>query len=151
MALSPRLEVRQSQSLTLTPQLMQSIRLLQLSHLELNAFVDTELLRNPLLEREDGTEAVETPEPVAEVTAYDDAVVRARLAQAFGRLIRRERDRGTFVILSAAMPSRLLSAFPAGVPIRRVPLGEAIAYVAAAATVSPATTAEAVQCERSTF
>ena len=54
MALSPRLEFRQAQSLTLTPQLMQSIRLLQLSHLELNAFVDTELLRNPLLEREDG-------------------------------------------------------------------------------------------------
>ena len=49
-------------------------------------------------------------------SAYDDAVVRARLAQAFGRLIRREGDRGTFVILSAAMPSRLLSAFPAGVP-----------------------------------
>ncbi|MGN6158287.1 MAG: RNA polymerase factor sigma-54, partial [Devosia sp.] len=54
MALSPRLEVRQSQSLTLTPQLMQSIRLLQLSHLELNAFVEAELLRNPLLEREEG-------------------------------------------------------------------------------------------------
>jgi RNA polymerase sigma-54 factor len=74
MALSPRLEVRQSQSLTLTPQLMQSIRLLQLSHLELNAFVDTELLRNPLLEREDGSEVTETPEPPPEVTAYDDAV-----------------------------------------------------------------------------
>jgi ATP-dependent DNA helicase DinG len=63
-------------------------------------------------------------------SSYDDAVVRARLAQAFGRLIRREGDRGTFVILSAAMPSRLLSAFPAGVPIRRVPLDEAIAHVA---------------------
>src|SRR3569833_2078237 len=74
MALAPRMEVRQSQSLTLTPQLMQSIRLLQLSHLELNAFVDAELLRNPLLEREDGTEPVETPEPTPEVTAYDDAV-----------------------------------------------------------------------------
>jgi RNA polymerase sigma-54 factor len=74
MALSPRLEVRQSQSLTLTPQLMQSIRLLQLNHLELNAFVDAELLRNPLLEREDGTEPVDTPEAVPEVTAYDDAV-----------------------------------------------------------------------------
>jgi len=74
MALSPRLEVRQSQSLTLTPQLMQSIRLLQLSHLELNAFVDIELLRNPLLEREDGTEPVDTPEAPVEVTAYDDAV-----------------------------------------------------------------------------
>ena len=58
MGLTPRLEIRQSQNLTLTPQLMQSIRLLQLSHLELNAFVEAELLRNPLLEREDGAEAV---------------------------------------------------------------------------------------------
>ena len=77
MALGPRLEVRQSQSLTLTPQLMQSIRLLQLSHLELDAFVDAELLRNPLLEREDGTEpadATELAEPVAELSAYEDTV-----------------------------------------------------------------------------
>jgi len=64
-------------------------------------------------------------------SAYDDAVVRARLAQGFGRLIRRAGDKGTFVILSAAMPSRLLSAFPAGVAIRRIPLDEAIADVAA--------------------
>jgi ATP-dependent DNA helicase DinG len=42
---------------------------------------------------------------------YDDRVVRARLAQAFGRLIRREGDCGVFVILSAAMPSRLLAPF----------------------------------------
>ncbi len=62
-------------------------------------------------------------------SAYDDRVVRARLAQAFGRLIRRQGDRGVFVILSAAMPSRLLRAFPAGVPISRVPLDEAIARV----------------------
>jgi RNA polymerase sigma-54 factor len=54
MALSPRIEIRQSQGLTLTPQLMQSIRLLQLSHLDLEAFVDAELLRNPLLERDEG-------------------------------------------------------------------------------------------------
>jgi len=74
MALSPRLEVRQSQSLTLTPQLMQSIRLLQLSHLELSAFVDTELQRNPLLEREDGTEAVETAEVAVDLHADEDAV-----------------------------------------------------------------------------
>jgi ATP-dependent DNA helicase DinG len=64
-------------------------------------------------------------------STYDDAVVRARLAQAFGRLIRRAGDKGTFVILSAAMPSRLLSAFPNGVAIRRIPLEEAIAHVAA--------------------
>jgi ATP-dependent DNA helicase DinG len=63
-------------------------------------------------------------------TAYDDRAVRARLAQAFGRLIRRHGDRGTFVILSAAMPSRLLSAFPAGVTVRRIGLDEAIRRVA---------------------
>lgn len=76
MGLTPRLEVRQSQNLTLTPQLMQSIRLLQLSHLELNAFVEAELLRNPLLEREDGAEPgdTETPEAPAEISAYEDTV-----------------------------------------------------------------------------
>ena len=62
-------------------------------------------------------------------SAYDDRVVRARLAQAFGRLIRRQGDNGTFVILSAAMPSRLLRAFPPGVTISRVPLEEAVARV----------------------
>ena len=62
-------------------------------------------------------------------SGYDDRVVRARLAQAFGRLIRRSSDRGMFVILSAAMPSRLLRAFPPGVPISRVPLDEAIERV----------------------
>ena len=58
-------------------------------------------------------------------TLHDDRVVRARLAQAFGRLIRRADDRGVFVLLSAAMPSRLLDAFPAGTPITRVSLEEA--------------------------
>jgi ATP-dependent DNA helicase DinG len=62
-------------------------------------------------------------------SAYDDRVVRARLAQAFGRLIRRQGDCGLFVVLSAAFPSRLLSAFPPGVPVRRVPLDHAIARV----------------------
>ncbi|WP_158916491.1 RNA polymerase factor sigma-54 [Caulobacter sp. S45] len=53
MALSPRLEIRQGQSLVITPQLQQAIKLLQLSNLELDAFVDGELERNPLLSRED--------------------------------------------------------------------------------------------------
>lgn len=78
MALSPRLEVRQSQGLTLTPQLMQSIRLLQLSHLELNSFVEAELLRNPLLEREDGAEPADEPAEAAErpteLNAAEDTV-----------------------------------------------------------------------------
>ncbi|HUD92269.1 ATP-dependent DNA helicase [Sphingobium sp.] len=63
--------------------------------------------------------------------AYDDRLIRARLAQAFGRLIRRAEDRGSFVILSAAMPSRLLSAFPPGTPVRRLTLDEAIIAVSA--------------------
>ncbi len=50
MALSHRLELRQSQSLVMTPQLQQAIKLLQLSNLELNEFVEGELERNPLLE-----------------------------------------------------------------------------------------------------
>jgi ATP-dependent DNA helicase DinG len=62
-------------------------------------------------------------------TAYDDRIVRARLAQAFGRLIRRADDRGVFVLLSAAVPSRLLDAFPRGVAVRRVTLDEAAARV----------------------
>jgi ATP-dependent DNA helicase DinG len=64
-------------------------------------------------------------------SAYDDQVVKARLAQAFGRLIRRQGDRGVFVILSAAMPSRLLTAFPPDVRISRVPLDVAIDRVQA--------------------
>ena len=51
MALSQKLELRQSQSLVMTPQLMQAIKLLQLSNLDLVAYVDAELERNPLLER----------------------------------------------------------------------------------------------------
>ncbi|RZM33091.1 MAG: ATP-dependent DNA helicase, partial [Sphingomonas sp.] len=62
---------------------------------------------------------------------YDDRLIRARLAQAFGRLIRRADDSGAFVMLSAAMPSRLLSAFPPGVPVTRVTLDEAVTRVAA--------------------
>jgi ATP-dependent DNA helicase DinG len=62
-------------------------------------------------------------------THYDDRVVRARLAQAFGRLIRRQQDRGLFVLLSAATPTRLLTAFPPGVRVLRLPLAEAIERV----------------------
>jgi RNA polymerase sigma-54 factor len=46
-----KLQLRQSQSLVMTPQLMQSIRLLQLTHVELERFVDEEIERNPLLDR----------------------------------------------------------------------------------------------------
>jgi RNA polymerase sigma-54 factor len=57
MALSQRLQLRQTQSLVMTPQLLQAIKLLQLSHLDLGAYVEGELERNPLLERDTGEEA----------------------------------------------------------------------------------------------
>ncbi|MEN0000441.1 MAG: RNA polymerase factor sigma-54 [Pseudomonadota bacterium] len=52
MALGARLNLRQSQTVTMTPQLLQSIRLLQLTHLELENFINEEVERNPLLSRE---------------------------------------------------------------------------------------------------
>ena len=58
---------------------------------------------------------------------YDEMLTRLRLKQAYGRLIRRETDRGIFVILDGAMPSRLLDAFPEGVEISKVGLAEAAA------------------------
>lgn len=60
MALAQRLELRQGQGLVLTPQLQQAIKLLQLSGAELDAFVDAELGKNPLLEREEA-EPAEAP------------------------------------------------------------------------------------------
>src|SRR5580658_5430794 len=48
-----RLEMRQGQSLVMTPQLQQAIKLLQLSNLELADYVEQELERNPLLERDE--------------------------------------------------------------------------------------------------
>jgi RNA polymerase sigma-54 factor len=65
MALVPKLELRQGQQLVMTPQLQQAIRLLQLSNVELGAFVEAEVERNPLLEHDEvGPEpAPETPLP----------------------------------------------------------------------------------------
>ena len=60
-------------------------------------------------------------------TAYDDRIIRARLAQAFGRIIRSKDDHGNFVILSPAFPSRLFTASPDGTPIERMPLEQALA------------------------
>src|SRR5437016_12258757 len=66
MALSQRLEMRQSQALVMTPQLMQAIKLLQLSSLDLAAYVEGELERNPLLERAGDDDP---PAPSAEVNS----------------------------------------------------------------------------------
>jgi RNA polymerase sigma-54 factor len=79
MALTQRLEIRQGQALVMTPQLMQAIKLLQLSSLDLIAYVDAELERNPLLERQteaDGsaqevTEAAHEPAAGSDVESGD--------------------------------------------------------------------------------
>jgi len=78
MALTQRLEFRQSQALVMTPQLMQAIKLLQLSNLDLAAYVEGELERNPLLERSsegaaDGAPAGETPSGLAETAPGETA------------------------------------------------------------------------------
>ncbi len=66
MALSAKLQARQTQALVMTPQLMQSIRLLQLTRQELDRFIDAEMERNPLLERDEAEAAIAASEPVAE-------------------------------------------------------------------------------------
>ena len=61
--------------------------------------------------------------------SYDDSVARSRIAQAFGRLIRRADDKGVFVMLDAATPTRLFSGLPEGVSLQRMELVPAIEAV----------------------
>lgn len=72
MAMMPRMELRQGQSLVMTPQLLQAIKLLQLSHIELQNFVEGELERNPLLERPD-----EAPDPAVALNGGGEAAMAA--------------------------------------------------------------------------
>jgi RNA polymerase sigma-54 factor len=75
--MKPTLQLKLSQHLTLTPQLQQSIRLLQLSTLELNQEIERFLLENPLLEREEGGSeqfaSVETPGAAPSANTADEA------------------------------------------------------------------------------
>ena len=84
MALSARLEIRQGQGLVITPQLQQAIKLLQLSNLELDAFVDAELEKNPLLQRDERDAEPEADTPIEAASdlstdRMDDAGARADL------------------------------------------------------------------------
>ena len=73
MALMQRMELRQGQSLVMTPQLQQAIKLLQMSNLELQAYVESELERNPLLERDERSE-IQKPETQDERASTNDTV-----------------------------------------------------------------------------
>jgi RNA polymerase sigma-54 factor len=82
LALSARLELRQGQGLVITPQLQQAIKLLQMSNLELEAFVETELERNPLLARDEAEGPADEAPPTdgPEVSEHvADAEARAEL------------------------------------------------------------------------
>jgi RNA polymerase sigma-54 factor len=73
MALTQKLQLRQSHALVMTPQLMQAIKLLQLSNLDLVGYVESELERNPLLERTgEGEVQGEPPAPDQDAAAPDD-------------------------------------------------------------------------------
>ena len=84
MALSARLEVRQGQGLVITPQLQQAIKLLQLSNLELEAYVEGELERNPLLQRDERDDEpqrgeADAPDDRIDAEAASDATAAADL------------------------------------------------------------------------
>lgn len=68
---------------------------------------------------------------------YDDRLTRMKLRQAFGRLIRHGTDRGVFVILDRRMPSRLLTAFPAGVTVHRLSLADTLTDIQTFFTPTP--------------
>jgi len=80
MALGPRLDLRQSQSLTMTPQLQQAIKLLALSNLEIETFVGEALDNNPLLEAgelsREGPASIETPEEAPPDPTADELIAR---------------------------------------------------------------------------
>src|ERR1700744_3591747 len=82
-----RLEIRQGQSLVMTPQLQQAIKLLQLSNIELAEYCEQELERNPLLDRDDREAAPvsDTPDTTAEHTTgerADEALARDDFSRA---------------------------------------------------------------------
>jgi RNA polymerase sigma-54 factor len=86
MAITQRLEIRQGQTLVMTPQLQQAIKLLQLSNLELTAYVEQELERNPLLERDEGTQAVTETPPTDEIPQGSASADTALTREDFSRV-----------------------------------------------------------------
>ena len=82
MAMGPRLEFRQTQSLVMTPQLRQAIKLLQFTNLEAAAFVEEELERNPLLERDERSDSLpELPAPDQRTQSLGELDASALLRQ----------------------------------------------------------------------
>ena len=74
MSLGPRLDLRQSQSLVMTVQLQQAIKLLALTNVELEAFIDAEMEKNPLLDSGSDESTVTAPSPSAETATSDELI-----------------------------------------------------------------------------
>jgi RNA polymerase sigma-54 factor len=106
MGLSQRLVQKQGQSLIMTPQLQQAIKLLQMSTVELQAFVDAELERNPLLEREEGSAepAERVPEQVIPEGLDQGIVGNAAAREDLGGDAERAEGAATRMADEAAMP-----------------------------------------------
>lgn len=103
MALSAKLQMRQSQSLVMTPQLVQSIRLLQFTHGELERFIEEEIEKNPLLERaEPQAEGQSEPEP----PFSDEDVAGLTLDRVF------ESDDASAATISERLDTSLENVFP---------------------------------------
>lgn len=85
MAVSQRLELRQGQSLVMTPQLQQAIKLLQLSNIELTEFCEQELEKNPLLERDDSAPALEPERELPESPAPGETLDRELAREDFSK------------------------------------------------------------------
>ena len=86
MALGQRLEMRQGQSLVMTPQLQQAIKLLQLSNVELAEYCESELEKNPLLERDERAPAAEAErDPVAEPESRDEPLEASLAREDFSK------------------------------------------------------------------
>jgi RNA polymerase sigma-54 factor len=93
LALGARLELRQGQGLVITPQLQQAIKLLQLSSVELDAYLEAELERNPLLQREEAAAAAEADfEPAKEIATGETAADQVSESAAMADLDARAED-----------------------------------------------------------
>src|SRR3954469_20735539 len=87
MAVTQRIDLRQAQTLVMTPQLQQAIKLLELSNQDLVAYVETELEQNPLLDRGDDDRSGENSAERAEDFAAMDADGPAASAEVSDRVL----------------------------------------------------------------
>ncbi len=131
MGFSQRLEMRQGQSLVMTPQLLQAIKLLQLSHLDLAAYVDGELERNPLLERpEEDRDPPERAESAEADGTPDDGDGEASDGEA-GDPWPSEDRAASRAEIEGDLDTSLENVFPDEVGERKAPEPEALALTSA--------------------